>query len=132
MIRNVYMHDCVMENARVPVFIKTRRPRGGGAENVWMERVNIIHSENAVFFWDMLGSAKWVGELANRLPAREINELTPVFRNFYFKDITVGQCPKLVSARGLPERPITDVTFENVQSANKTMTMMDTDKWTFK
>jgi hypothetical protein len=39
---------------------------------------------------------------------------------------------KLVSARGLPERPITDVTFENVQSANKTMTMMDTDKWTFK
>ncbi len=132
MIRNVYMHDCVMENARVPVFIKTRRPRGGGAENVWMERVNIIHSENAAFFWDMLGSAKWVGELANRLPAREINELTPVFRNFHFKNITVGQCPKLVSARGLPERPITDVTFENVQSANKTMTMIDTDNWTFK
>jgi beta-galactosidase len=132
MIRNVYMHDCVMEDAKFPVFIKTRRPRGGGSENVWLERIHIQRTENAAFYWDMLGSPKWVGELANRLPARTINELTPVFRNFHFKDITIDRCSKLVSARGLPERPITDVTFENIQSSNRTMTMIDTDNWTFK
>lgn len=125
MIRNVYMHDCVMENAQIPVFIKTRRPRGGGAENVWMERVHIQNSKYAAFLWDMLGSRKWVGELADRLPARPINELTPVFRHFRFKDITIDSCPKLINAVGLPEQPIDDVVYENIQSANRKIELQD-------
>lgn len=132
MIRNVYMHDCEIENANIPVFIKTRRHRGGGAENIWMERIHIGKSKYATFYWDMLGSRKWVGDLALRLPARPINELTPVFRNFYFKDITVDKSPKLVYARGLPERPIENVVFENVKSTNKIVDMQDVGKIIFK
>ena len=132
MIRNVYMHDCVIENANIPVFIKTRRPRGGGAENIWMERIHIGKSKYAAFLWDMLGSRKWVGELADRLPARPINELTPVFRHLRFKDITVDDCPKLVSAVGLPEQPIDDVEFKNVRSANMKTELQDVGHFTFK
>lgn len=132
MIRNVYIHDCVMEDASIPVFIKTRRPRGGGAENIWMERIHIQKSKYAAFLWDMLGSRKWVGELADRLPARPVNELTPVFRHFRFKDITVDHCPILVSAAGLPEQPIEDVVFENVKSPNMTTDLQDVGKFTFK
>lgn len=132
MIRNVYMHDCVMENAHFPVFIKTRRPRGGGAEGVWMERVHIIHTDNAAFYWDMLGSQKWVGDLARRLPARPINELTPVFRQFHFKDIVVDECPKLVRAIGLPERPIEDVVFENIQTPNRICDLQDVGRFIIK
>ena len=97
-----------------------------------MERIHIQKSQYAAFLWDMLGSRKWVGELADRLPARPVNELTPVFRHFRFKDITVDHCPILVSAVGLPEQPIEDVVFENVKSPNMTTDLQDVGKFTFK
>lgn len=128
MIRNVYMHDCVMEDAKFPCLFKTRRPRGGGAENVWMERIDIRQTDSTPFFWDMLGSRKWVGNLANRYPAQPVNELTPVFRHFRFKDITIGKASKLARAIGLPESPIEDVVFENITSPSKIMDLQDVSR----
>ena len=32
MIRNIYMHDCIMENPNSGFYFKSRRPRGGGGE----------------------------------------------------------------------------------------------------
>lgn len=131
MIRNVYMHDCEIEHANIPMFFKTRRPRGGGIEHVWVERVHIGWSQGAAFLWDMLGSRKWVGKLADRHPAPAVNELTPVFRHFRIKDVTVENCPKLIRAKGLPESVIEDVVFSNLRSKNKTMDMHDVGTFSF-
>ena len=68
------------------------------------------------FFWDMLGSPQWVGALAERLPKCDITPLTPEFRDIHFKDISVEDCGQLIHAKGLPERPITDVSFENIKA----------------
>lgn len=131
-IRNVYMHDCVMENPSFPFYVKTRRPRGGGAENVTVERILIENSRKTVFKFDMLGSIEWIGELAERHPARPIGKLTPKFSDMTFRDIEIRQCPALINAKGLPEQPIEGLTFENIKSPNMQMQLQDVGSLVFK
>ena len=132
MIRNVYMHDCVMESPQFGFYFKTRRPRGGGGENMWFERIHIIRSTKEAFCWDMLGSATYVGAAAQRHPAPAVNELTPAFRNIFVKDVQVDACRDLVKATGLPESPVENVIFENIRSSNRNIRLQDVGKFEFR
>ena len=116
---NIYMHDCIFCGTEQGIRIKTRRPRGGGAHDVWVERVVAKDIKWNALTVDMLGSKKWVGELAIRFPAREINELTPEFKNIYIKDFTVDGCQRLIDVKALPERPLTNVLIENFEGRGK-------------
>lgn len=127
MVRNVYMHDCVMEAPSNGFYFKTRRPRGGGGENMWFERIRV--SAKSAFTWDMLGSATYVGKAAQRLPKPDVTDMTPVYRNLYFKDITVDNCTRLIKATGLPESPIENVRIENLRSDNHDMQLQDVGKF---
>ena len=131
-ISNVYMHDCDMDSPKFPFYMKTRRPRGGGVSGIFVERVRIKNSTGAVFNFDMLGSARWVGELAQRLPKRPVDKLTPAFSGLTFKDITIDKCTKLIDAKGLPEQPIERLVFENIKSPDMRMTMQDVGMVTFR
>jgi hypothetical protein len=111
-IRNVYVHDCVFENTGVGIRFKTRRPRGGGGENLYYERLR-MNLRHTAFRWDMLGSEMYVGELASRFPPREIDALTPAFKHIYAKDILVENASTFVNVTGIPESPMEDFTLEN-------------------
>jgi polygalacturonase len=113
-IRNLFVHDCVFANTGVGIRFKTRRPRGGGGENLFYERIR-INIQGDALKWDMLGSHKWVGELANRLPAREINRLTPRYKNIHIKDIVVENASHFAKIRGIPESPLDNLTIENAK-----------------
>ena len=125
MIRNVYATDLTMQNAKMPLYFKTRRPRGGGGENFWLENVRINNSERAAIFFDMLGSPTYVGKMAERHPTPAVNELTPVFRNIVLKDVTIDACPMLIKATGLPESPIEGLVLDNVKAPNMLMKLQD-------
>lgn len=112
-VRNVYMCDCVFDGTDRAFRFKTRRPRGGFVENVWVERVR-AKVLREVLVSEMLGETKWVGELAHRYPAREVTPLTPWFRNISVHDVQVDSCRTLVSVAGLPEMPVRNVFFGNV------------------
>lgn len=127
MVRNVYMHDCDMEAPSNGFYFKTRRPRGGGGENMWFERIRV--SAKSAFTWDMLGSAVYVGKAAERLPKPDVTEITPVYRNIFFKDITVDRCTRLIKATGLPESPIENVVIENLKSDNHNVQLQDVGKF---
>ena len=113
MIRNLYVHDCVFENVGVGIRYKTRRPRGGGGENLNYERLRMNLRYTAIK-WDMLGSKGSVGELAERLPAREINELTPRYRNISIKNTIIENSAHFLKIIGIPESPVTQLFIENV------------------
>lgn len=132
MIRNVYAKDLKIMQAKRPLYFKTRRPRGGGGENFWLEDVYIGKSEQAAVFFDMLGSATYVGKLAQRHPAPAVNGLTPAFRNVWLKNITVDSCPMLVKAIGLPESPVEGVVLDNVKSPNMLMKLQDVGTMEFR
>lgn len=116
---NIYMHDCRFEGTEQGIRIKSRRPRGGGAHDIWVERVYAKDIKRNGFTVDMLGSRKWVGNLADRFPARAVNELTPEFRNIYIKDFTVDGCQRLIDVKALPERPLSNVQIENFEGRGK-------------
>lgn len=111
-IRNLYVHDTVFDDTGVGIRFKTRRPRGGGGENFYYERMRMNLRDEA-FRWDMLGSPTHVGKLAERLPFLPVNKLTPHFKNTYAKDIIVEKAKAFVRIEGIPESPMENFTLEN-------------------
>lgn len=125
MIRNLYVHDCVFDNTGVGIRFKTRRPRGGGGENLTYERIR-MNLKATAFHWDMLGSPTHVGGLADRLPRRPINALTPHFAHIRARDIVVEQASQFVKVEAIPEAPLRDVQLENLDvRAQKLFTAAD-------
>lgn len=114
MIRNLYVHDCVFDGTGSGLRFKTRRNRGGGGENLHYERIRMDLSGTA-FRWDMLGSPAHMGELADRLPLRDMTLLTPAFRSIRINDVIVEQTKRFVQVEGIPESPLTDVSLENIE-----------------
>lgn len=126
-IRNVYVHDCVFENTHNGFYFKTRRSRGGGGENLYFERIRLL-SPHIAFRWDMLGSSRYVGELANRLPARPVGDLTPFYRHISFKDIVIENCQELLSVTSIPESPLSGISITNMDvKCSKIMRLQDVD-----
>lgn len=124
-IRNIYAENVVMENPSRPLYFKTRRPRGGGAENVRIRNVRVVKTKGAAVQIDMLGNPAWMGELAERLPARLVNNVTPKFADIVIDNFEVGECKALIQAKGLPEMPIEGFKMTNVKSENKNIKLQD-------
>lgn len=130
MIRNLYVHDCVFDETGTGIRFKTRRPRGGGAENIYYDRIRMILKGTA-FNWDMLGSSQHVGDLAKRLPVREINPLTPVFKNIVARNIVVESSTQFVKINGIPESPLSRVLIEHADiKSEKLFTAADINGFT--
>ena len=99
--------------------VKTLRTRGGGVENLVVERVR-ANVKDYAFYCDMLGSIKWGGDLARRYPdgknAPAINRFTPDFNTIVINDVIIENCRQLIFALGLPERPLRGVIFSGVRA----------------
>lgn len=111
--RNLYAHDCVCDGTRVGIRLKTRRPRGGGGENLHFERIR-LKTEAGAMAWEMLGTSNFVGGLASRLPAPPLTHMTPAFRNVTIREVVVDGCRELVYVQGIPESPARHILIENV------------------
>lgn len=131
MIRNVYVHDCVFDGTGIGIRFKTRRPRGGGGENLYYERIRMNLKGTAVTV-DMLGSSMYVGNLANG-DLLEVNELTPLYRNIVIKDIIVEAAAQFVKINGIPESPLKNFLLENARvNCNKLITINNARRVTFR
>ena len=104
-IRNVHVHDCVLENVRHAIYLKTRRPRSGGGEHWLIERVAFSCSHTAVMV-DMLGSRAYAGPLADRLPAPPDSPQTPFYRDITIRRLVGTSGGEALKVKGLPERPV--------------------------
>lgn len=111
-IRNVLCHDCVFDGTDRAFRVKSRRTRGGGISNIFAERIR-VNVRKQVFCCDMLGNAKWMGDLAKRFPQPGKTRLTPDFHDISFHDIVIENCGELISYEGLPEQPVRNVFLGN-------------------
>jgi polygalacturonase len=118
MIRRVYMHDCVFTSPSNGFYFKSRRNRGGGGEDLTFRRIR-MKSPGRAFYFDMLGSTFYVGELANRLPVRPITPLTPVFRRITMDQVLVESCKELILLKGLPESPVENLTISHLEATTR-------------
>lgn len=137
LVKNIYMHDCVFDGTDQAFRFKTLRTRGGGFDNVVVERVR-ANVKDFAFYCDMLGSVKWGGNQARRFvdpqkrtiseaeKAALITPTTPSFSNIRIDNVVVEGCDKLISAIGLPERPLCNVLLRNIKAkTNKLLRLRD-------
>lgn len=117
-VKNVYVTNCVFDGTDQAFRFKTLRTRGGGIDGIYIDNVcaNVLHS---ALYINMLGSLKWGGDLAKRLPKRDINRFTPNFQNIAIHDVEVESGNKLFDVAGLPERPVKNVFLGNVKARCK-------------
>lgn len=131
MVRNVYMKDVTIAQPKYGIYFKTRRPRGGGGENMWFEDIRMHNPKTRAIYWDMLGSAMYVGKLAERDNRDNDPRLTPCFRNIFFENVSIDDCGDYIKAIGLPESPIENVVFKNIRSGgSQKVTLQDVGKFT--
>ncbi|MEE8577762.1 MAG: glycoside hydrolase family 28 protein, partial [candidate division Zixibacteria bacterium] len=104
-IRNVYVRNCLYDGTDIGIRIKSRRGRGGGVEDVWIENIKMKNiGWNAVIL-----------NMFYAVSASDVrSETPPRFRNIIIKDITCEGAANAIVLRGLPERPIENITLENV------------------
>lgn len=113
-IRNVYACDNVFDGTRVGLRFKTRRPRGGGGENLYYER-NRISVQNEAISFDMLGSPSYVGNLSQR-QFMEPDRFTPMFRDVMIRDVVVERARTFLKVQGIPESPANNLLIERADA----------------
>lgn len=64
-------------------------------------KIFIFLKQKNGFRFDMLGNSSSVGDMAKKFLFQLIIELTPVFRNLHFKNITVDNCQVFISRKVL-------------------------------
>ena len=111
-VKNVYCHDCVFDGTDQAFRVKSRRTRGGGIENFFVERVR-ANVKYQAFYCDLLGEPKWMGELAQRFPTPPRTRFTPYFHDISVHDVVIEHCRDLISFTGQPELPVKNVFFGN-------------------
>ncbi|MFV0324038.1 MAG: glycoside hydrolase family 28 protein [Bacteroides xylanisolvens] len=132
-IKNLYVHDCVFDGTQIGLRFKTRRNRAGGVNDVLYENIRMINVGEA-FKWDLLGSKRYVGELAERYPPRPINKLTPTIKDIHIKNFIVESAEKILSVNGIPEIPCSNVLIENGKINSKKLigALNDVDGFVFR
>ena len=114
-VRNIAISNCIFVGTDRGIRLKSRRGRGGVVEdirvtNVVMQNVLCPFTMNLYYHIGVKGNQ----EIADKRPA-PVNARTPGFRRIHLSHISVRDAHFAAAfLYGLPEMPITDVTFDNV------------------
>lgn len=108
-VRNITVSNCIMRGTNIGLRFKTTRGRGGTVENIDVSNVAMHDIKGAAISLDMYYMVK---------PSKtvfEVNEGTPTFRRFSFKNITCEGAKAAIDIRGLPEQSISGITLDTVR-----------------
>jgi len=103
-VRNVFIHDCTFDGTVRGIRIKSKRGRGGIVENIWLKNITMGDVGSDALLLNMFyGSG-----------VASASKKAPVFRNIYVENLSCKNTRAAIVIRGLPEKPIEDVTLENI------------------
>ena len=114
-VQNVTVDSCTFTNTTNGIRLKSERGRGGSG-------VNAVY--NLSYSNITMTNVKWPFYITSYYntstpsttdPAQSITSTTPTWRDIYFKNITVNNSTYAGFIWGLPEQPVDNVVFDNVQ-----------------
>ena len=112
-IEDLVVSNCTFDATDSGIRIKTTRVRGGLLQNLTYENLTMTGVKNPIYINDY-----YPERTAPKDPATEkaepVTDRTPINRNITIANLTATDCPTAGTIRGLPEAPITDMTFKNV------------------
>lgn len=104
-VRNVRVANCIFRGTDIGLRFKTTRGRGGTVENCEFSNI-AMH--------DIAGDAISLNMYYTKAPPEPVSERTPTFRAISFRNITCDGAKRAIEVKGLSERPIRDIRFDNV------------------
>lgn len=118
-VRNVCAYDCDISGTMQGLRLKSMRGRGGTVSGVWFRDIRIRDVSDEAIQINMFYKSSTV------MPK---TTMPSVFENIHFSDIKGRGARVAVELKGLPERHLKDITFENVDlAARETLSFSDTD-----
>lgn len=116
---NLFISDCNFIGSDIGLRFKTTRGRGGIVENIYVNNVNMKDIPAEAILFDMYYMAKDPVVLSGekreppKVELKPVDETTPQFRNFYFRNITCNGAAKGIFVRGIPEMHVKNIWIEN-------------------
>ena len=104
-VRKVTISNCVFDGTDRGIRLKSMRGRGGIVEEI---RVSNIVMKN------IARDAIILNMFYHPTPDEPVSERTPRFRNIHFSNITISESNRAGSLLGLPEMPIENITFNDI------------------
>lgn len=108
-VRKITISNCVFDGTDRGIRIKSTRGRGGVVEEIRVDNVIMKNIKREAIKLNMFYSDT---------PAEPVSVRTPIFRNIHISDIT-AEANQAVVLIGLPEMPIENITFSNINFTSK-------------
>ncbi len=118
-VNNMFVSNCTFIGSDIGLRFKTTRGRGGMVENIYVNNINMKDIPAEAILFDMYYMAKDPVVLAGEkreppvVEFKPVDETTPQFQNFYFRNITCNGAAKGIFVRGIPEMHIKNILIEN-------------------
>ena len=137
-VKNISVSKCTFIGTDIGLRFKSARGRGGVVENIHISDIYMKDIVGEAILFDMYYMAKdpipTAGE-KRELPAIEakpFNETTPIFKNFTIQNVQCAGAETAVFIRGLPEAPIQQITFSNMNfQSNKGIEIQEASQCSF-
>jgi hypothetical protein len=110
-VRNVLVSRCQFEGTKRGFRVKSAPGRGGVIENIWVENITMKNILAEAIFLNMYYDSKNV--------VRPTTIDPPLFRNFFFKNITCQGSANGIILTGASDSFIQDVSFENIEMTSQ-------------
>jgi polygalacturonase len=124
-VSNITVENCTFTNTDYGIRIKSDRDRGSVVENLTYRNLTMTNVRMPILIYGAYAAKerqfrdlhKLKPDVAATYPSAPVTELTPVYRNITFSNITATAQKKRRAGLiwGLPEAPVTNVVLENVQ-----------------
>ncbi len=102
-VRNIYMENCEIGEAKSTIYFKSNPDRGGMIENVFVRNISVKRAKTAFIRFD----SNYKGHRGNYFP--------PVFRKFYIENVQCDSADNYgLYASGLKDAPISDVFLKDI------------------
>ena len=112
-VENIRVTGCRFLGTDVGLRFKSTRGRGGLVRNIWCDHIYMkdIVAEAVTFNLYYAGVASTDRADAKEEDLMPVDETTPEFRDFHFSDIICAGAKQAIYINGLPELPLSGVSF---------------------
>nr|CAH7730954.1 unnamed protein product [Callosobruchus chinensis] len=118
-LRNVTVRNCIFNGTNRGLFIKSRRGRGGLVQDIHYHNITMLNLRKEGIAIATIYNGSDPGLHSRDFYWEPINETTPFVRNIEFNNIHGDSALNPIFIVGLPESPIENVTFTDVEIKSK-------------
>lgn len=117
-IKKITIANCVFDGTDRGIRLKAARGRGGVVEDVRVSNIVMNNIKEEAFMFNLFYDKNTVEE--------PVTERTPIFRNIHISNVTATNVNTACRIIGIPEMPIHNLTFSNINIEAKQGFSIDT------